>query len=70
LWTPPEGFQAGKTKGRFTAQSDVWSYGITLWEIFTLGREPRYDGPDDAPIETLLEIGMRLGKPDYADVQT
>ncbi|MPC52864.1 Insulin receptor-related protein [Portunus trituberculatus] len=35
-WVAPECFN----KQRFTMQSDVWSYGIVLWEILTNGRIP------------------------------
>jgi serine/threonine protein kinase len=35
-WSAPEVLQYG----RFSFQSDVFSFGITLWEIFTFGMIP------------------------------
>ena len=40
-----------------------WSYGITCWEIFSLGRIP-YPGVDNANVITLLKGGKRLDQPE------
>ena len=30
------------THGKFTNETDIWSYGVVLWEIFTFGKVPYY----------------------------
>ncbi|XP_030077832.1 receptor tyrosine-protein kinase erbB-2 [Microcaecilia unicolor] len=47
---------------RFTHQSDVWSYGVTVWELMTFGAKP-YDGIPARDIPELLEKGERLPQP-------
>ncbi|EGT49228.1 hypothetical protein CAEBREN_14607 [Caenorhabditis brenneri] len=51
-----------------TSLSDVWSYGVVLWEIFTMGGRPYYNVPD-AGIRGLVEKGFRLQKPDGCNLQ-
>ncbi|XP_066279346.1 uncharacterized protein [Branchiostoma lanceolatum] len=54
--------------GEYTCQSDVWSFGVLLWEIATMGREPRYDGNNQPTCHQLaqtLRRGIRLSKPPY-----
>uniref|UniRef100_A0A672GP97 receptor protein-tyrosine kinase n=1 Tax=Salarias fasciatus TaxID=181472 RepID=A0A672GP97_SALFA len=47
---------------KFTHQSDVWSYGVTIWELMTFGGKP-YDGISTRDIPDLLEKGERLPQP-------
>ncbi|KAI8486233.1 Endothelial cell-specific molecule 1 [Branchiostoma belcheri] len=54
--------------GLYTCESDVWSYGVLLWEIASFGEEPRYAGgpmhPDVCTLLKLLKKGVRLQQPE------
>uniref|UniRef100_A0AAX7VB54 Receptor protein-tyrosine kinase n=1 Tax=Astatotilapia calliptera TaxID=8154 RepID=A0AAX7VB54_ASTCA len=47
---------------RYTHQSDVWSYGVTVWEMMSFGAEP-YASVSPQEVPGLLEKGERLSQP-------
>uniref|UniRef100_A0A3P9INS5 Receptor protein-tyrosine kinase n=1 Tax=Oryzias latipes TaxID=8090 RepID=A0A3P9INS5_ORYLA len=47
---------------RYTHQSDVWSYGVTVWEMMSFGAEP-YASVQPQDVPGLLEKGERLSQP-------
>ncbi|XP_037533655.1 tyrosine-protein kinase receptor UFO [Nematolebias whitei] len=46
----------------YTAKSDVWSFGVTMWEIATRGQTP-YPGVENSEIYDYLRQGNRLKQP-------
>lgn len=48
----------------YSTKSDVWSLGILMWEIVTLGWTP-YPGLSPHDIPKYLKSGKRLDKPDH-----
>ncbi|XP_061420000.1 LOW QUALITY PROTEIN: receptor-type tyrosine-protein kinase FLT3 [Lethenteron reissneri] len=49
----------------YTGQSDVWSYGILLWEIFSLGETPYSGIRVDSSFYQMIQEGYRLPPPRF-----
>lgn len=58
-WMSPESI----VYARFTLESDVWSYGVVLWEIYSLGKQPFYGHNNDGASKLILQ-GIMLIPPE------
>ncbi|XP_076845800.1 tyrosine-protein kinase ABL2 isoform X2 [Brachyhypopomus gauderio] len=58
-WTAPESL----AYNTFSIKSDVWAFGVLLWEIATYGMSP-YPGIDLSQVYDLLEKGLRMEQPE------
>ncbi|XP_074693744.1 tyrosine-protein kinase Fes/Fps isoform X2 [Strix aluco] len=58
-WTAPEALNYG----RYSSESDVWSFGILLWEAFSLGAVP-YTNLSNQQTREAVEQGVRLDPPE------
>ncbi|KAK6299638.1 hypothetical protein J4Q44_G00296710 [Coregonus suidteri] len=61
-WMAPESI----FQGMYTMQSDVWAYGILLWEVFSLGVTPYPGIKVDNNFYLLIERGFKMEQPYYA----
>ncbi|XP_044078455.1 platelet-derived growth factor receptor beta-like isoform X1 [Siniperca chuatsi] len=61
-WMSPESI----FQNIYSSQSDVWSYGVLLWEIFSLGGSPYPDLPMTQEFYSALKRGYRMSRPDHA----
>ncbi|KAF6018243.1 hypothetical protein EB796_023474 [Bugula neritina] len=64
-WLAPECIK----QGTFTHKSDVWSFGVTIWELFTNGSSPYPAIGNLSVLQECLETGYRLSKPDNLSQQ-
>ncbi|KAI1898400.1 hypothetical protein AGOR_G00071930 [Albula goreensis] len=60
-WSAPEVIQYSK----FSSKSDVWSFGVLMWEVYNEGRMP-YENRSNGEVVEALSAGMRLLKPKLA----
>jgi proto-oncogene tyrosine-protein kinase Ret len=52
----------------YTSKSDVWSFGVLLWELVTLGASP-YPGVEVHNLFNLLKAGYRMRNPENCSIQ-
>ncbi|XP_026154570.1 tyrosine-protein kinase Tec-like [Mastacembelus armatus] len=60
-WSPPEVFNFCK----YSSKSDVWSYGVLMWEVLTEGRMP-FEQHQNHQVVSLVTQGHRLYRPKKA----
>ncbi|XP_029973389.1 tyrosine-protein kinase BTK [Salarias fasciatus] len=61
-WSPPEVLLYCK----FSSKSDIWAYGVLMWEVYTLGRLP-YERLNNTEIVDQVSRGLRLFRPQLAN---
>lgn len=57
-WTAPEAMLLRK----FTTSSDIWSFGIVMWEVLAFGTRPYWDW-SNSDVLRLVDCGYRLPPP-------
>ena len=63
-WMPPEAIIYGK----FTVESDVWSFGVVMWEIFSYAMQPYFGFSNEEVVDTVRR-GRLLSCPDNCPSQ-
>lgn len=61
-WSPPEVLLYCK----FSSKSDIWAFGVLMWEVYTLGKMP-YDRWNNTEIVEKISAGQRLYRPNKAN---
>lgn len=60
-WMPSEAI----LEREFSDKSDVWSFGVVMWEIFTNGKRPYEERSDDEVLKCQRNNDLKLTKPDH-----
>ncbi|XP_068134642.1 tyrosine-protein kinase Tec isoform X2 [Hyperolius riggenbachi] len=60
-WSPPEVFNYSK----FSSKSDIWSFGVLMWEVFTEGKMP-FESYSNVEVVEMVTRGERLYRPRLA----
>ncbi|XP_054852216.1 tyrosine-protein kinase BTK [Eublepharis macularius] len=60
-WSPPEVLLYSK----FSSKSDIWAFGVLMWEVYTLGKMP-YERFNNSETTEHVTKGLRLYRPQLA----
>ena len=60
-WMPPEAVLYGK----FTVASDVYSYGVVIWEIFSYALQPFYGYSNEEVVDYIKKVTRGLSDCSY-----
>lgn len=60
-WSPPEVLLYSK----FSSKSDVWAFGVLMWEVYSLGKMPYERFNNSETTEHVIQ-GLRLYRPQQA----
>ena len=60
-WMAPESLQ----RRMYSLKSDVWAFGVLVWEILTLGLVPYHAIPTDEAVAAAVVSGRRLERPEH-----
>lgn len=63
-WLAPECFK----ERIFTHKSDVWAFGVTIWELLTWGGKP-FEEYEPIEVPAAIEAGARLEKPAHVSIE-
>ncbi|NWT12561.1 KSYK kinase, partial [Vireo altiloquus] len=53
---------------KFSSKSDVWSFGVLMWEAFSYGQKP-YRGMKGAEVALMIERGERMERPEVCPTE-
>ncbi|NXL89443.1 KSYK kinase, partial [Alectura lathami] len=53
---------------KFSSKSDVWSFGVLMWEAFSYGQKP-YKGMKGGEVAQMIERGERMERPDVCPTE-
>ena len=59
-WVALEILTEGEGKRKYTHKSDVWSFGVTMWEVFTYCEKELYENQTIEQVVRFLKNGKRL----------
>ncbi|NXG94016.1 KSYK kinase, partial [Stercorarius parasiticus] len=53
---------------KFSSKSDVWSFGVLMWEAFSYGQKP-YKGMKGGEVAQMIERGERMERPEVCPIE-